>query len=132
MDRVQSLGRYRAVATNASVRTAKVTKKLKSGNSILSHLWDFASSVPDFRRNDRGNISHHLADVIILMIFARMSKCVGRIDVIEYGRRHLGKFQKMGLLKNGVPSEPTLCRIENGIDGLAFADRMQARLFHLR
>ncbi len=131
MDKIQSLGQYRAVATNTSVRTTKVTKKLKSGNSILSHLREFASSVPDFRRNDKGNIRHHLADVIILMIFARMSKCEGRMDIIEYGRQHLDKFQKMGLLKNGVPSEPTLCRIENGIDDLAFADRMQefAELF---
>ncbi len=45
MGKIQSLGQYRAVATNTSVRTAKVTKILKSGNSILSHLWDFASSV---------------------------------------------------------------------------------------
>ncbi len=47
--------------------------------SIMDRLIDFASSVPDFRRNDKGNIRHHLADVIILMIFARMSKCVGRM-----------------------------------------------------
>ncbi len=78
MSKIQSLGQYRAVATNASVRTTKVTKKLKSGNSILSHLREFALSVPDFRRTDKGNIRHHLADVIILMIFARMSKCEGR------------------------------------------------------
>lgn len=55
------------------------------------------------------------------------------MDIIEYGRQHLDKFQKMGLLKNGVPSEPTLCRIENGIDDLAFADKMQefAEFFQL-
>ena len=29
----------------------------------------------------------------------------------------------MGMLKNGVPSEATLCRVENGIDDLAMADR---------
>ena len=32
----------------------------------------------------------------------------------------------MGMLKNGIPSEATLCRVENGIDDLAMADRMQA------
>ena len=32
----------------------------------------------------------------------------------------------MGLLKNGIPSEPTLCRVENGIDDSAMADKMQA------
>ncbi|RXE71670.1 ISAs1 family transposase [Muribaculaceae bacterium Isolate-002 (NCI)] len=32
----------------------------------------------------------------------------------------------MGMLKNGIPSEATLCRVENGIDDLAMADSMQA------
>ncbi|WP_262497367.1 hypothetical protein [Parabacteroides massiliensis] len=38
------------------------------------------------------------------------------------------------MLKNGVPSEATLCRVEHGIDELALADRMQefAELFHRR
>ena len=30
------------------------------------------------------------------------------------------------MLKNGVPSEATLCRVEQGIDDTALADRMQA------
>ncbi len=122
---MKPLDQVRLIDAYTHNHTTKVKNKIVSQGSILSRLWNFASSVPDFRRNDKGNIRHHLADVIILMIFARMSKCVGRMDIIEYGRRHLGKFQKMGLLKNGVPSEPTLCRIENGIDDLAFADRMQ-------
>ncbi len=29
---------------------------------------DFASSVPDFRRSDKGNIRHRLADTTILMV----------------------------------------------------------------
>lgn len=125
MSKIQSLDQYRAVAADASNSTAKVIKNFKSENSILSRLWDFASSVPDFRRNAKGNYRHRLGDIIILMIFARMSKCVSRADIIEYGSKHLGKFQRMGMLKNGVPSEPTLCRVENGIDDLAFADRMR-------
>ncbi len=32
----------------------------------------------------------------------------------------------MGMLKNGIPSGATLCRVENGIDDLAMADSMQA------
>ncbi len=128
---MKPLDQVRPIEASTLNHTTKVKNKIVSQGSILSHLWDFASSVPDFRRNDKGNIRHHLADVIILMIFARMSKCVGRMDIIEYGRQHLDKFQKMGLLKNGVPSEPTLCRIENGIDDHALADRMQefAELF---
>lgn len=92
--------------------------------SILESLWNFAFSLPDFRRTDRGNIRHALGDIIILMIFARMSKCNGRADMIEYGRHNLHKFQSLDLLKNGVPSEPTFCRVENGIDELGLADRM--------
>ena len=60
------------------------------------------------------------------MIFARASKCVGRSEIIEFGRHNLNKFLKLGMLKNGVPSEATLCRVEQGIDDTALADRMQA------
>ena len=90
----------------------------------MESLWRFAFSVPDFRRTDRGNIRHALGDIIILMIFARMSRCKGRADIIEYGEHNLHKFQSIGLLRNGVPSEPTLCRVENGIDELGLADKM--------
>ncbi|UKI43260.1 MAG: hypothetical protein L6U16_09190 [Porphyromonadaceae bacterium] len=38
----------------------------------------------------------------------------------------------MGMLRNGVPSEATLCRVDNGIDDLAVADRMRrfVEVFH--
>lgn len=93
---------------------------------------DFARSVPDFRRSDKGNIQHRLADIIILMILARECGCVGRADIIEFGRLHLNKFHRLGILRNGVPSESTLCRAENGINDHAMADRMQdfAGAFH--
>lgn len=110
-----------------SFATAKLKRKSHSSiieGSILERLWDFAFSVPDFRRTDKGNIRHKLGDIIILMIFARMSKCNGRADMIEYGKYNLHKFQSINLLKNGVPSEPTLCRVENGIDELGLADKM--------
>lgn len=86
---------------------------------------DFAASVPDFRRTDKGNIRHRLADIIMLMVFARASKFVARADIIEFGKHNLNKLRKIGMLKNGVPSEQTLCRIENGINDLAMADRMR-------
>lgn len=93
---------------------------------------DFARSVPDFRRSDKGNIQHRLADIIILMILARECGCVGRADIIEFGCLHLNKFHRLGILRNGVPSESTLCRAENGINDHAMADRMQdfAGAFH--
>lgn len=87
---------------------------------------EFAFSVPDFRRTDKGNIRHRLGDIIMLMIFARMSKCVRRADIIEFGRHNIRKLQSLGLLSNGVPSEPTLCRVENEIDELGFAGQMAA------
>ena len=59
---------------------------------------------------------------------------VGRTEIIEFGRHNLKKFRQLGMLKNGVPSEATLCRVEHGIDELALAERMQefAGLFHRR
>lgn len=108
----------------AETNLVKKTHPTIIEGSIFESLWNFAFSLPDFRRTDRGNIRHTLGDIIILMIFARMSKCNGRADMIEYGRHNLHKFQSLNLLKNGVPSEPTLCRVENGIDELGLADRM--------
>lgn len=117
---------------NALNRTSKLVKKSEFNSSILNRLMDFARSVPDFRRSDKGNIRHRLADIIILIIFARGCGCVGRADIIAFGRQHLNKFHKLGILRNGVPSEATLCRVENGINDHAMADRMQdfADTFH--
>lgn len=50
----------------------------------------------------------------------------GRADIIEFGRHSLHKFQSLNLLKNGVPSESTLCRVENGIEETGLVDRMAA------
>ena len=46
----------------------------------------------------------------MLMILGRTSGKFGRADIIAYGRHNISKFRKMGMLKNGVPSEATLCR----------------------
>ena len=88
---------------------------------------DFAASVPDFRRTDKGNIRHRLEDIIMLMVFGYASGYVGRAEIIEFGKHNLNRLRKLGMLRNGVPSEPTLCRIENGVNDLDMADRM--RLF---
>ena len=86
----------------------------------------FALSVPDFRRPDKGNIRHRLADIIMLMILGRASGHVARSEIIEFGRHNLNRFRKMGMLRNGVPSEATMCRAEQGIDELSMAGRMRA------
>ena len=110
----------------ASHRALKLQNKSKFQGSILNELMEFASSVPDFRRSGKGNIRHRLDDSIMLLMLGRAYGCVGRADIIEFGRHNLNRFRKIGMLLNGVPSEPTLCRIEHGIDEIAMVDRIQA------
>ena len=107
-------------------RTSKLQNKSKFRGSILEELMKFALSVPDFRRPDKGNIRHRLADIIMLMILGRASGHVARSEIIEFGRHNLHRFRKMGMLRNGVPSEATMCRVEQGIDELSMAGRMRA------
>lgn len=122
---IMPLDQVRLIAADASDCATKLTKNFKNQNTILSRMRNFASSVPDFRRQGKGNIRHRLDDVIVLMIPGRLSGRIGKADIIEFGRFNLKKFQRIGMLLNGVPSEPTLCRIENGIDDVCFAHRMQ-------
>ena len=125
MNKIKSLDQVSSTGASAPNHIVKLQNNLESKCSILDRLKDFAVTVPDFRLTGKGNIRHHLDDIIMLMVFARASKCVGRAEIIEFGRHNLNKLRKIGLLKNGVPSEPTLCRIENGIDDRDLADRMQ-------
>ena len=90
----------------------------------MEGLVEFAASVPDFRRTCKGNIRHKLSDMILLMVMARISGCTGRTEIIEFGKYNLKRFQSMGMLERGVPSEPTLCRVEQGIDENGLAQRM--------
>lgn len=130
LDQRNSFGANKA-ACNAT-KVQRITHNTIPQGSILERLMNFAFSIPDFRRTDRGNIRHRLGDIIMLMIFARMSKCCGRADIIEFGKHNLKKLQSIGLLSNGVPSEPTLCRVEDGIEELGFARQMASLMgaFH--
>lgn len=132
MNKIKPFGQVRSIGADAHNNTAKVNNKFVSQGSILENLKIFASSVPDFRRSDKGNIRYRLVDIIMLLILGRATGHVGRPDIIEFGRYNLSKFRKMGMLKNGVPSEATLCRVENGIDDLAMVDKMKefAKNFH--
>lgn len=95
---------------------------------------DFAASVPEFRRTDKGNLRHRLSDVIILIVLARASGCIGRADIIGFGRHYLKRIRGLGMLRNGVPSEATLCRVEHGIDEHGMANEMTRFIgyFHKR
>lgn len=134
MSKIQSLGQIRSIGASMPDHTAKVHNKFDTRSSILEELKAFASSVPDFRRLHKGNIRHRLDDIIMLMILGRIAGHVGRADIIMFGRHNLNKIRAMGMLKNGVPSEATLCRVENGINELGMADRMRqfAETFHDR
>ena len=90
----------------------------------MEGLVEFAASIPDFRRTGKGNIRHKLSDMVLLMVMARISGCTGRTEIIEFGKYNLKRFQSMGMLERGVPSEPTLCRVELGIDENGLAQRM--------
>ena len=50
---------------------------------------DFASSVPDFCRTGKGNHSHRLRDIIMLMVRGRVSGFVGRADIIAFGKYNI-------------------------------------------
>lgn len=109
---------------NTPTKLQRNSHKSIPEGSIMERLIDFAFSIPDFRRTSKGNIRHKLGDIIILMIFARLSKCIGRADIIAFGKHNLKRFRSLGILKHGVPSEPTLCRVENGIDTSELSARM--------
>lgn len=78
MNKNKPLDQIRSTDAKALNRTSKLVNKSEFNGSILDRLMNFAVSVPDFRRSDKGNIRHRLADIIILMIFARECGCVGR------------------------------------------------------
>lgn len=125
MNKTASFDHVRSIEASEPNHAAKVQNKVDTNRSIFEELKAFASSVPDFRRTNKGNIRHKLADIIMLMILGRLSGHVGRADIIEFGNHNLSKLHKIGMLKNGVPSEATLCRVENGINDTGMADRMQ-------
>lgn len=70
--------KYPVGSVKAASIPAKVQRKPHSAipeGSIMERLMDFAFSIPDFRMTGKGNHRHELGDIIILMIFGRMSKC---------------------------------------------------------
>ena len=94
--------------------------------SIMTHLRKFVSSVPECRRTSRGNFKHKLEDILMLVILGRLSKCITRAEILQFGKRHLKRLQSKGLFPYGLPSEATLCRVFQSIDDEKMADRMSA------
>lgn len=92
----------------------------------MTHLRKFVSSVPEYRRTSRGNFKHKLEDILMLVILGRLSKCITRAEILQFGKRHLKRLQARGLFPYGLPSEATLCRVFQSIDNEKMADRMSA------
>ena len=79
-------------------------------------------SVNDPRRSGKGNYRHKLPDMLYLEFAARIRGCLTRKEIIAFGEEHLEELRsELGILENGVPSEPTLHRMEKGIDSDEFA-----------
>ena len=79
-------------------------------------------SVTDHRRSDKGNFRHKLPDMLYLSFAARLGGCQTRKEIIAYGEAHLEELQsEFGILDGGIPSEPTLHRMEKSIDGDEFS-----------
>ena len=94
--------------------------------SIMTHLRKFVSSVPKYCRTSRENFKHKLEDILMLVILGRLSKCITRAEILQFGKRHLKRLQSKGLFPYGLPSEATLCRVFQSIDDEKMADRMSA------
>ena len=62
----------------------------------------------------------------MLVILARLSKCVTRAEILQFGKHHLKRLQAKGLFRHGLPSSSTLCRVFQSIDDEKMADRMSA------
>lgn len=62
----------------------------------------------------------------MLVILGRLSKCITRAEILQFGKRHLKCLQSKGLFPYGLPSEATLCRVFQSIDDEKMADRMSA------
>ena len=84
---------------------------------MLKALFSFAKSIPDYRRTDRGHVIYKLSDLVLLCIIARLAKSANtRAEIIEFADHNLSAFNRLGLLRKRLPSEATLCRMEQNID----------------
>ena len=77
-------------------------------------------------RKRRGINKHKLEDILMLVILGRLSKCITRAEILQFGKRHLKRLQAKGLFPYGLPLETTLCRVFQSIDNEKMADRMSA------
>ena len=85
----------------------------------------FFNSIPDHRRTEFGHFVHPLSDILFLNLIAKACGCIGRPDVIAFGKANLKKIRKLGFCHRGIPSESTLCRIDKELDPVKMEDAFQ-------
>lgn len=56
---------------------------------------------------------------------ARLRGCTTRAEIISFGENNLKRLQKLGVLANGVPSQSTLCRIDQMLEAESLAESME-------
>ena len=54
----------------------------------MKHLREFVTSVPEYRRTGKGNFKHKLEDILMLVILGRLSKCITKTEILEFGKRY--------------------------------------------
>lgn len=88
-------------------------------------MLNIIKEVPDYRRLSFGNVRHKGQDILWLNIIGTLSGHSTRASKILFAQQNLRKFQSMGMLPNGVPSEATLCRFDKGLDPVEFAKTLE-------
>lgn len=90
--------------------------KSDSNTDMYPMLYHFLSSQADRRRTEKGNIIYKLSDLLFIGVAGQLAGLRTRRSCLEYARSHLSFLNRHGILLNGVPSEATLLRADNGLD----------------
>lgn len=94
--------------------------------TILEAVAHFAMSVEDYRRTKKGNFKHPLSDLILLVVLCYLDGQIYYKDCIAFAERNLGRLQSTyGILKNGVLSVSTLCRMSQCVEHEMMSDMLQ-------
>ena len=95
MNEIKQLDQVLSIEADAHNQITKVVNKFGSRGSILYRVKEFSSSIPDFRRSGKGNIRHRLDDIIMLIILGRASGCVGRAQIMEFGKYNISIYNRL-------------------------------------
>ncbi|WP_142786027.1 transposase family protein [Changchengzhania lutea] len=83
-------------------------------------LSKYFSNLQDLRRTDKGNLRHHLSDILLLTLSAVLSRCQEWDEILLFGDQELDWLKKHGNFENGIPSKDTLRRFFAALDPESF------------